>query len=215
MAERENPFTVMKRYLTSMNKRIDELASKTNTLDEDIKRHSEQNTSERARLSERFDSEKAEVNSKLEELTSKVEGHQSQLMQAVEQLKQHLEEIKSSSASREDVQAMQSSLKDEIATLREQKLERTEFHDFMEKNNASIKEVFEELTPGESFADFASTRASSQPTPTPVVEEMITPTETTTQSSEPESEPVEKEQPPTERFSPEQRREEKRKKKWL
>ena len=112
MAERENPFTVMKRYLTTMNKRIDELGSKASSLEEEVKRHAEQNSSERSRLSDKFESEKTEVNGKLEEFSSKADSNHSQLLQAIDQLKQNLDEIKSSSATREDLQAMQSSLKE-------------------------------------------------------------------------------------------------------
>ncbi len=211
MAERDNPFTVMKRFLTAMNKRIDDLGTKTNSLEEDVKRLSGQNVSELSRLSEKIDSEKSSVNSKLEELTSKAEGNQSQLLQAIEQLKQNLDQIKSSSANREDLQSMQSSLKDEIATIREQKLEKTEFQDFVEKNNASMKEVFSELPSSESFADFATQQVSSSPAQTPIVEEVTSSSEVA--SENPES--VQKEQTPADRFIPEQRREEKRKKKWL
>jgi chromosome segregation ATPase len=211
MAERDSPFTVMKRFLTAMNKRIDDLGTKTNSLEEDIKRFSEQNASERSRMSDKFDSEKVEVNSKLEELTSKAENNQSQLMQAIEQLKQNIEQIKSSSASREDLHSMESSLKDEIAMIREQKLEKVEFNDFVEKNNASMKEVFSELTPSESFAEFATEQVSSRPAPTPIVEEVAPASEAPSENPE----PVEKEQTPADRFTPEQRREEKRKKKWL
>ncbi len=211
MAERENPFTVMKHYLTSMNKRIDELGSKTSSIDEEVRRHAEQNASERSRLSDKFESEKAEVNSKLEEFTSKSESNQSQLLQAIEQLKQNLEDIKSSSAAREDLQAMQNSIKEEISSLRDQKLEKAEFQNFVEKNNASMKEVFSDLTPVDSFADFATVQVSSRPAPVPVIEEVAS----TAEPPAEDSEPVEKEQPPAERFIPEQRRDEKRKKKWL
>ena len=208
MAERENPFTVMKHYLATLNKRIDELASKTTSLNDDAKRLSEQEASERTTLSERFDSDKADMSSKLEELSSKVEEYQSQLMQAVEQLKQHVEGIRSSSLSREDLQALQISLREEIAPLREQKLERSEFQEFVEKNNASMKGVFEELTGSESFADFASSQVASRPEPlVPVVEEAPTSTESV--------EPIESEPASREGFIPEHRREEKRKKKWL
>ena len=211
MAERDNPFTVMKRFLTAMNKRIDDLGSKTNSLEEDVRRFSEQNASERSRLSEKFDSEKTEVNSKLEELTSKAESNQSQLMQAIEQLKQNVEQIKSSSATRDDVRSMESSLKDEIAAIREQKLEKSEFQEFVEKNNASLKEAFSDLPASDSFADFATQQVSSHPAPTPIVEEEAPIVEAPSENPE----PVEKEQPPADRFTPEQRREEKRKKKWL
>ncbi len=211
MAERENPFTVMKVYLTTMNKHIDELVTKTSSLEEEVKRHAEQNVSERSRLSDKFESEKAEVSSKLEEFTSKAESNHSQLLQAIEQLKLNLEDIKSSSSTREDLQAMQNSLREEISSLQEQKLEKAEFHNFVEKNNASMKEVFSELSPVDSFADFATEQVSSRPAPVPVIEEV-----TSTPEPPPEdSEPVEKEQPPADRFIPEQRREEKRKKKWL
>src|SRR5712692_8686073 len=203
MAERDNPFTVMKRFLTAMNKRIDDLGTKTNSLEEDIKRFSEQNTSERSRLSDRFDSTKAETNSKLEEITSKAESNQSQLLQAIEQLKQNIDQIKSSAVTREDLQSTQSTLRDEIATIREQKLEKTDFQEFVEKNNASMKEVFSELPASDSFADFATQQASSHPAPTPVVEEQAPIVETPPENPE----PVEKEQPPTDRFTPEQRRE--------
>ncbi len=211
MAERENPFTVMKRYLTSMNKRIDDLGSKTSSLEEGVNRQAEQNASERSRLSDKFESEKAEVSGKLEEFTSKAESNHSQLLQAIEQLKVNLEDIKTNSASREDLQAMQSSLKEEISSLREQKLEKAEFQNFVEKNNASMKEVFSELTPVDSFANFATEQVSSRPTPMPVIEEVTS----TPEPPAEDSEPVEKEQPPADRFIPEQRREEKRKKKWL
>jgi len=211
MAERENPFTVMKHYLTTMNKRIDELGSKTSSLEAEVKRHAEQNTSEQSRLSDKLESEKAEISGKLEELTSKAENNHSQLLQAIEQLKANLEDIKSSSATREDLQTMQSSLKEDISSLREQKLEKAEFHSFVEKNNASMKEVFSELTPVDSFADFATEQVSSHPTPVPVIEEAAPAAEPPAEDSE----PVEKEQPPADRFIPEQRREDKRKKKWL
>ncbi len=211
MAERDNPFTVMKRFLTAMNKRIDDLGTKTSSLEEDVKRLSGQNTSELSRLSDKIESEKTGVNSKLEELTSKAENNQSQLLQAIEQLKQNLDQIKSSSATHEDLQSMQSSLKDEIATIRDQKLEKTEFQDFVDRNNASMKEVFSELPSSESFADFATQQVSSSPSPTPIVEEVSSSGEVASENSE----PVQKEQTPADRFSPEQRREEKRKKKWL
>ena len=211
MAERENPFTVMKRFLTAMNKRIDDLGTKTSSLEEDVKRFSEQTASERSRLSEKFDSEKAEVSRKLEDITSKTESNQSQLMQAIEQMKLNLDQIRSGSATREDVQSMQSSLRDEIATIREQKLEKNEFQEFVEKNNASLKEVFSELPSNESFGDFATQQVSSRPAPVPVVVEEAPIVETPSENPE----PIEKEQPPAERFTPEQRREEKRKKKWL
>jgi chromosome segregation ATPase len=211
MAERESPFTVMKRFLTAMNKRIDDISTKTESLEVEVKRSSEQNASERSRLSEKFDSEKTEVNSKLEEITSKAESNQSQLMQSIDQLKQNLDQIKSSSATRDDVRSMESSLRDEIAAIREQKLEKTEFQEFVEKNNASMKEVFSELPTNDSFADFATQQVSSHPTPTPIVEEEAPIVETPSENPE----PIEKEQPPADRFTPEQRREEKRKKKWL
>ncbi len=211
MAERDNPFTVMKRFLTTMNKRIDDLGNKANSLEEDIKRFSEQNSSERSRLSDRFDSQKIETNSKLEEITAKAESNQSQLLQAIEQLKQNLDQMKSSAVTRDDLQSTQSTLRDEIAAIREQKLEKTEFQEFVEKNNASMKEVFSELPASESFADFATQQVSSSPSPTPIMEEVASSGEVASENPE----PVQKEQTPTDRFSPEQRREEKRKKKWL
>ncbi len=205
MAERENPFTVMKHYLATLNKRIDELANKTTSIAEEVKRLPEQEASERSKLTEKFNSETAELNNRLEEISSQLGGQQTNLMQVVEPLKGQLEEIKSSSATKEDLQRMQSTLREEITPLHEQKLERSEFQEFVEKNNASMKGVFEELTGGESFANFASSQVTSRPQS--IAEEAPIPTEGT--------EPPQPEPSPSEGFNPERRHEEKRKKKWL
>ncbi len=205
MAERENPFTAMKRYLATMNKRIDDITAKANSLEEEIRRVPEQEASERSKLSDKVESSKTEMTSKLEDISSKGEEHHNQLLQAVEQLKQQLSEMKLSSASKDDLDSLRTSLQGDIAPLKDQKLDRTEFQAFVDKNEASIKEVFEDLGGSQSFADFASSKASSQPEP--LLQEAASPTES--------RETAQAEGAPTETRTTEYRREDKRKKKWL
>ncbi len=194
----ENVMMLMKQYLTTMSRRIDELVVKTRELEAELRKHDDSQENVIGEMSE-----------KVEKLSTDQEDTQTLLEKAREEWKKRAEELEANLdgfANFEAVTELQNKLDKEVETLRDEKLDREDFQEFVDSTFTPLKELFQENEPSASFSDFASSQASS-PRPEPMQEQ---PSEEVGEAT-PSQTPSSNIPPPP----PDQRRSDKRRKKWL
>ena len=187
---------LMKQYLTTMSKRIDELVAKTKELEAEIKSYGENQ-----------ENVIGDMSSKVEKLSTDQEDTQALLEKARDEWKKRSEDMEANLdgfANFEAVTELQNKLDKEIETLRDEKLDRQDFQEFVDSTFTPLKELFSDNAPAPSFADFASSQSEApeafheQP-----VEEV---------PEEPQSQAPPSSIPPP---PPDPRRVDKKRKKWL
>ncbi len=194
----ENVMMLMKQYLSTMSKRIDELVIKTRELEAELSKYglSQENVI-------------GDMSEKVEKLSTDQEDTQTLLEKAREEWKKRSEELEANLdgfANFEAVTELQNKLDKEIETLRDEKLDREDFQEFVDSTFNPLKELFSENEPSSSFADFAASQTTA-PKSEPMQEQPsmelgeATPSQTLPSHTSP---------PP-----PDQRRVDKRRKKWL
>lgn len=202
MAPAENVMQLMKQYLSSMSKRIEDLTIRTKELEAELSRRDETQKSEII-----------ELTGKLEKLSTDQEDTQTLLEKARDEWKKRTEDLEANLggfASFEAVTELQNKVDKEIEILRDEKQDRADFQEFVDSTFTPLKELFAENTQAPSFADFATVHTTAAPTQT-----VETPEETSEESmpqTTPAPNPSEYARPPSEQKRIPQ---EKRKKKWL
>ena len=190
---------LMKQYLSTMSKRIDDLIVKSQELEREVNENAQAHKNEIGVLME-----------KIEKLVNTQEDTQTLLEKARAEWKRQSEEIESNFegfASFESLNEIQNKLDKQIETLREEKLDRSDFKEFEDSTFNPLKELFQDSEPS-SFAQFARAQASASSVET---EEEPTPPPEEAASEQPPSLPPPNIPPPP--F--EQKRPDKKKKKWL
>jgi len=205
MAPPENVMMLMKQYLSTMSKRIDELTAKTQELMVEVSKNTESQRSEIGGLSE-----------KVEKLSSNQEDTHTLLQNARDEWKKRSEEMEANLegfATYDSITEIQNKLDKQIETLRDEKLDRSDFQEFEDSTFKPLKELFQENEPSSSsFAEFAKAQASASSMKTEEEEEEPTPPPEPAAYQEPPSEL----QPPNIPPPPvDQKRSDKKKKKWL
>ncbi len=193
----ENVMMLMKQYLSTMSKRIDELVVKTRELEAELSKYglSQENVI-------------GDMSEKVEKLSTDQEDTQTLLEKAREEWKKRSEELEANLdgfANFEAVTELQNKLDKEIETLRDEKMDREDFQEFVDSTFTPLKELFQENESSSSFANFASSQASA-PRSEPIQDQ---PSEEV--AEEPPSQTPPSNIPPP----PDQRRVDKRRKKWL
>ncbi len=196
---------LMKQYLSTMSKRIDELTAKTQELMVEVSKNTESQRSEIGGLSE-----------KVEKLSSNQEDTHTLLQNARDEWKKRSEEMEANLegfATYDSITEIQNKLDKQIETLRDEKLDRSDFQEFEDSTFKPLKELFQENEPSSSsFAEFAKAQASASSMKTEEEEEEPTPPPEPAAYQEPPSEL----QPPNIPPPPvDQKRSDKKKKKWL
>jgi septal ring factor EnvC (AmiA/AmiB activator) len=196
MAPPENVMMLMKQYLSTMSKRIDDLIAKTQALEAEVGKNAESQRSEMSGLTEKID----RLAATQEDTKASLEKARDELKKRSEDLEANLEGF----ATLESINELQNKLDKQIETLRDEKLDRSDFQEFENTTFAPLKELFHEGGASPSFAEFASEQAAASPVK--AEEELTPPPETVT-----DEEPSPQLPPPP--FEP--RRADKKKKKWL
>ena len=194
----ENVMMLMKQYLSTMSKRIDELVAKTRELEAELRKQSESQVNGLDGMSER-----------LQKLSSDQEDIQALLEKARDEWKKRSEELEANLdgfANFEAVSELQNKFDKDIETLRDEKLDRGDFQEFVDSTFTPLKELFQENEPSSSFADFASSQTEA-PRQEPIHEQ---PSEDIGEAIPSQSPPSSIPPPP-----PDQRRVDKKRKKWL
>lgn len=194
---------LMKQYLSTMSKRIDELVAKTQALEAEVRKSSDSARSEVSGLSEM-----------VEKLASNQEDTHTLIQNARDEMKKRSEEIEANLegfATYESISEIQNKLDKQIETLREEKLDREDFKEFEDSTFNPLKELFQDSEQSSSsFAEFARAQASASPVDTEEEEELPPP-----ETEAPEESAVELQPPNIPPPPPEQKRTDKKKKKWL
>lgn len=201
MVPPENVMMLMKQYLSTMSKRIDELEVKTQELESEVGKNAESQRNEMGGLSE-----------KLEKLVTSQEDTQASIEKAMEEWKKRSDEIESNLegfATMESINEIQNKLDKQIETLRDEKLDRSDFQEFENSTFTPLKELFQDNEPSSSFAKFAAAKAEA--TPVKEEEQVFTTSPEPITAEEPPQLPPPNIQPPP--FD--QKRTDKKKKKWL
>ncbi len=196
MAPPENVMMLMKQYLSTMSKRIDELVAKTQELEAEVSKNADSQRNDMNGLSE-----------KLEKLVNSQEDTHTLVEKATDEWKKRSDEIEANLegfASLESINEIQNKLDKQIETLRDEKLDRSDFQEFEDSTFNPLKELFQDSGQTSSFADFASTQATTSPLKSEG-ELTSAPEAIASEESSPELPP-----PPFE-----QKRSDKKKKKWL
>ncbi len=194
---------LMKQYLSTMSKRIDDLIAKTRELEGEFSKNAESQKNEISELSE-----------KIEKLVTSQEDTHTLLEKARDEWKKRSEEIEANLegfATYESINEIQNKLDKQIETLREEKLDRSDFQEFEDSTFNPLKELFQDSEASSSFAEFARAQASASSVKAEEEEEESPPPEEVA-SEEPPSQV----QPPNIPPPPfDQKRTDKKKKKWL
>ena len=159
---------LMKQYLSTMSKRIDELVAKTQALEAEVRKSSDSARSEVSGLSEM-----------VEKLASNQEDTHTLIQNARDEMKKRSEEIEANLegfATYESISEIQNKLDKQIETLREEKLDREDFKEFEDSTFNPLKELFQDSEQSSSsFAEFARAQASASAVDTEEEEELPPP----------------------------------------
>ncbi len=201
MAPPENVMMLMKQYLTTMSKRIDELVVKTQELEAEVRQNAESQKSEIGGLSEKLE----KIVASQEDTHSLLENARDEWKKRSDELEAELEDF----ATMESINEIQNKLDKQVETLRDEKLDRSDFQEFENSTFAPLKELFQDSEPSSSFAKFATAKAEASPMKDN--EDLTTPPEPIASEETPTQLPPANNPPPL--F--EQKRSDKKKKKWL
>ena len=127
----ENVMMLMKQYLSTMSRRIDELVVKTKELESELQKYGESQGHVIGEVSEKVD-----------KLSTDQEDTQTLLEKAREEWKKRAEDLEANLdgfANYEAVTELQNKLDKEIETLRDAKLDREDFQEFVDSTFTPLK----------------------------------------------------------------------------